>query len=194
MAREWTQRHIEELIEQVAIREGYDGGGGNLSMNEMTELVMEKYVYGTPRDFFVAAAGASPTGVITRLSRSRFRLQINMSYGSVSTGDTLVYIPLETNISDASSPLFLPSYITFLNPGFTAEIIEEDFGSFDRSYFQVSHRGTNTGKLTGNNLTRELNTTVARGLYIEATQNFSFNNLDPFKIDITIMMRAMGER
>lgn len=122
MAREWTQRHIEELIEQVAIREGYAGGDGNLSMDEMLELVMDKYVYGVPRDFFVAAAGASPKGIITRLSRSRFRLQVNMSYGSVSAGDTLVYIPLETNISDANSPLFLPSYATFLSPGFTSTL------------------------------------------------------------------------
>lgn len=182
MAREWTQKHIEELIKQVAIEEGYAGGG---TMDEMLEAVMNEFVYGANRGIFVAGAGANPSGQITRLSRDTYRLLVTMGYGSVSAGETLIFISDVAPVAvRMNSPLFFPSWRTFLLPGY---VIEEDYGSFDRSDFTSALRGVNSGSLQGNNIRGSaLKTTSQSGLYIEATRDLTFNNSTPFKLDITI--------
>lgn len=186
MARNWTQKHIEELIEEVAIREGYSSGGSG----DDVDIAIQQII-GQGIDTIFAAGPGAPTVKLTRTNYAEFEIEVRMTqYGSVEAGDTFFFIP---NIGRppvvVRNPLYRPVFQLFGAKSKGNTYVSEEYRFVDKNKIDYPVRGLTTFSIQGNNLYGgPLLAGGVNGWHAEATEAFSWAafNLPVIKIRITV--------
>lgn len=123
MPREWTERHIRDLIDQEYKRLGGGSAGG------------EKYVWSMDMPVFAPEGGA--TGILRRLSQRRYQLIIDFSYFSVNANDMVFFIPHLGKAVNTGDVLFIPPINYFLTTGITHTIESLTFRGIDQNNIEI---------------------------------------------------------